>query len=192
MVEKCYKEKTKMIMNFWNKIFNKTADLFSKINLSKKSIIWIVGSVVVIVGLVFLCLWIFMGGHSSNTDVVLVTQANIKVQKNVITDYYQAIDSKNYKKAYSLTSKNFQRGLSYSNFKYQYKNYINSVQVKSIARLEQFSTNTSGAYNVTFNATYKNKYPVGDGTLPTIHVVQRDKTQGNDWKIDSIGIKTNG
>jgi len=181
-----------MRIDIFNNLFDKVANFFSKINLSKKSIILIIVSVVVIVGLVFLFLGIFVWGNDNSSNVISVTQANIKVQKSVITDYYQAIDSKNYKKAYSLTSKNFQRGLSYSNFKYQYKNYINSVQVKSIVRLEQFSTNTSGAYDVTFNATYKNKYPAGDGTLPTIHVVQRDKIQENNWKIDSIGIKTNG
>jgi hypothetical protein len=124
-------------------------------------------------------------GNGSNPSSP-VTQKEIKAQKKVITEYYQAINKKDYQKAYSLTSTNFKNGLSYPNFEFQYGNYLTSVQIKSMARLDQFSNKTSGAYDVSFDATYKKKYTNGDGKLPTVHVVQKEESQ---WKIDSIGIK---
>lgn len=114
-----------------------------------------------------------------------ITQAEIKEQKEVINNYYKAINDKDYKKAYEMTTLAFQRGLSFPNFKYRYSAYLNSVEVNSISRLENFSEKNSGVYEVSFDVKYKQKYLYGDDNLPTVHVI---KKEGN-WKIDSIGVK---
>ena len=65
----------------------------------------------------------------------VITAKEIADQKKVINEYYQAIDQGKYRVAYNLTSVNFQKGTSYKNFIYQYKEFVKSVKIKSIARL---------------------------------------------------------
>ena len=144
---------------------------------------------IVIVALVFLGIFLF---STSNSDGVTkpgeITSKEIADQRIVIEKYYQAIDQGKYGNAYNATSANFQRGTSYKNFVYQYENYIKNVKIKSIVRLMQYSDKDDGVFKVTFNVVYKQKYPYGNGELPGVHVLQREKKKSPVWKIDSIGI----
>jgi len=118
----------------------------------------------------------------------VITAKEIADQKKVINEYYQAIDQGKYRVAYNLTSVNFQKGTSYKNFIYQYKEFVKSVKIKSIARLTQYSDKDDGVFNVTFNVVYKQKYPYFNGKLPGVHVLQREKKKSPVWRIDSIGV----
>ena len=135
---------------------------------------------------------VFLSGCGSKPTLGQPTKAEIAAQEKVIQDYYENINKNKYKAAYDLTTANFKKGLSYPNFKFQYEAYINSVKVKAIARMERFSNKNNGVFNVTFDATYKQKYPYNNGELPSVHVVQREKGESNIWKIDSIGVGQNG
>jgi len=157
------------------------AELLSVVAM-KKTTCWRTALAVVLLFVVFLS-----GCGGGKPKVEKITEAEIAAQKKVIQNYYQDIDKKDYEAAYDLTSKNFQRGLSYPNFVYQYKEYVDNVKVKSTEWLEKYSNKTSGVFNVSFDAVYKKKYPVGDGNLPTLHVIAKD---GKKWKLDSIGIDT--
>jgi hypothetical protein len=117
-----------------------------------------------------------------------ITAKEIADQKKVINEYYQAIGQGKYRVAYNLTSLNFQKGTSYKNFVFQYKQYVASVKIKSIARLTQYSDKDDGVFNVTFNVVYKQKYPYFNGKLPGVHVLQREKKKSPVWRIDSIGV----
>lgn len=143
--------------------------------------------VIVIIFLILTGIFLFSNDNSASKSQE-ITKKEIADQEKLINQYYEAIGQGNYKVAYNLTSANYQRGRSYENFVYQYKTYIKSVKIKSITRLKQYSNKTTGVFNVTFNAIYKQKYSDGNGELPQMHVVQRDKENGNKWKLDSIGI----
>ena len=116
---------------------------------------------IVIVALVFLGIFLF---STSNSDGVTkpgeITKKEIADQKKVINEFYQAINQGKYRDAYNLTSLNFQKGTSYKNFVYQYKEYIKSVKIKSIVRLTQSSDKDNGVFNVTFDAIYKDRKSV--------------------------------
>jgi len=160
-----------------------------KVRDSEHLIVIVIVVAIVIAALVFLGVFFF--GSSNGNSVAQpgkITNKEIADQKTVINEFYQAIDQGKYRDAYNLTSANFQRGTSYKNFVYQYENYIKSVKIKSIERLTQYSDKDNGAFSVTFNATYKQKYPYGNGKLPGVHVLQREKKKSPVWKIDSIGI----
>jgi len=143
-----------------------------------------------IVAILLLAVLLTGCGNDSATDVVadVVTKADIENQKKVIQDYYGYINNhedKDYEDAYELTSKNFQSGLSFKSFIPQYKECLDSVKVNSVEYLEEYTSNNSWAYNVSFDAVYKKQYSSGDGNLPPIHVIIKE---GKDWKIDSIGM----
>jgi len=146
---------------------------------------------IVIAALVFLGVF-FFGSSNGVSQSGKITGKEIADQKKVINEYYQAINQGKYRDAYNLTSANYQRGTSYKNFVYQYENYIKSVKIKSIERLTQYSDKNDGVFNVTFDATYKKKYPYGNGELPGIHTLQRETPKSTVWKIDSIGVGQRG
>jgi len=142
---------------------------------------------VVAISLVFVGI-LFSGCGSGVPKPEPITSKEIADQKKVINEYYQAIDQGKYRVAYNLTSVNFQKGTSYKNFIYQYKEFVKSVKIKSIARLTQYSDKDDGVFNVTFNVVYKQKYPYFNGKLPGVHVLQREKKKSPVWRIDSIGV----
>jgi len=131
---------------------------------------------------------LFSGCSNGVPKPAVITSKEIADQKKVIKEYYQAINHGKYRAAYNLTTVNYQRGTSYENFVYQYKAYINKVKITSIERQTQYSDKDNGVFYVTFKATYKQKYPYGDGGLPGVHVLQRENKGSTIWKIDSIGV----
>lgn len=148
----------------------------------------VVAIIVVVVALILI--GVFFGSSNGNdvSQPGKITNKEIADQKKVINEYYQAIDQGKYRVAYNLTSVNFQKGTSYKNFIYQYKEFVKSVKIKSIARLTQYSDKDDGVFNVTFNVVYKQKYPYFNGKLPGVHVLQREKKKSPVWRIDSIGV----
>jgi len=149
----------------------------------------VVAIIVVVVALILIGVFLF--GNSNSKGVSQpgkITAKEIADQKKVINEYYQAIGQGKYRVAYNLTSLNFQKGTSYKNFIYQYKEFVKSVKIKSIARLTQYSDKDDGVFNVTFNVVYKQKYPYFNGKLPGVHVLQREKKKSPVWRIDSIGV----
>ena len=144
-----------------------------------------------IVCLVVIGIFLFGGGNSKPISGK-PTKAEIAAQEKVIRNYYGDINEKDYKAAYELTSTNFQKGMSYANFRFEYKTYISSVKIESMTRMYKYSAKNNGVFNVTFNAIYRQKYPYFKGELPTVHVVQREKEKSNNWKLDSIGVGLSG
>ena len=147
----------------------------------------VVAAIVVIVSLTLIGVFLLGNGNTVSKSGE-ITKKDITDQEKVLNEYYEAIDQGKYKDAYNLTSANYRRGRSYDNFVYQYKEYIKSVKIKSMERISQYSDKENGVFNLTFDAIYKQKYPDGNGELPAIHVLQREKKKSPVWKIDSIGI----
>ena len=146
---------------------------------------------IIVVAISLILIGVFFFGTSNGDGVAkpeAVTSKEIADQIKVINEYYEAIDQGKYRVAYNLTSVNFQKGTSYKNFIYQYKEFVKSVKIKSIARLTQYSDKDDGVFNVTFNVVYKQKYPYFNGKLPGVHVLQREKKKSPVWRIDSIGV----
>jgi len=141
---------------------------------------------VVIVSLILI--GVFLSGCGKESKSGEITAKEIADQQKVITQYYGYIDQGKYKDAYALTTVGFQRGLSYDNFVYQYREYVKSVKVIAMNRLKQFSDKNNGAFNVALDPSYRKKYPYGDGQLPQVHVLQRENPGSAVWKIDSIGV----
>jgi NTF2-like N-terminal transpeptidase domain len=152
----------------------------------------IIAVTVVVISLIFIGVFLLGGNGNSVSKPQRITAKEIADQKKVIDEYYQAIDQGNYRNAYNLTDANFKNGMSYKNFVYQYKEFVKSVKIKSIARLMQYSDKDNGVFNVTLNATYKQKYPYYNGELPGVHVLQRDKKGSTVWRLDSIGVGQGG
>jgi hypothetical protein len=138
----------------------------------------------------FFLVMMFLGAGCGNSQSSgNLTKEEIEEQKATITEYYEFVGKMEYEKAYDMTSENYQNGVSFPNFKYQYENFIEKIKVNSMNMLEEFNEADTGVYNVTFDATYKKDYPFGDGKLPALHVVaQKDGS----WKIDSIGVDIDG
>jgi hypothetical protein len=108
--------------------------------------------------------------------------------QQVIYDYYNAINGKRYQDAYNLTSDDFKAHYkSFADFEASYRDYVSSVRVVSLTRLDQFSTNQNIEYQAVYDATYIKPYPAGGGTLPTINVVVPDSVNENHWLLNEIG-----
>jgi hypothetical protein len=106
----------------------------------------------------------------------------------VIYNYYDAINDKRYQDAYNLTSDAFKSHYtSFSAFEASYRDYVSSVAVVSLTRLDQFSTNQRIEYQAVYDAKYIKPYPGGGGTLPTVNVVVPDTVNENHWTLDEIG-----
>jgi len=126
---------------------------------------------------------------SQNTVPQTSPQGKIIPQEQlVIYDYYNAINAKNYQDAYNLTSDAFKSHYkSFSEFEASYRDYVSSVSVVSLTRLDQFSTNQRIEYQAVYDAKYIKPYPAGSGKLPPINVVVPDTVNANHWVIDEIG-----
>lgn len=108
-------------------------------------------------------------------------------EQQVIYNYYKAVNEKRYKDAFNLASGRFKSQYgSLSDFEATYRDFVNSVKVVSLTRLDQFSTGTLIEFRAVYDATYIKPYPAGDGKLPTINTVVPDATNQNRWMIDEI------
>jgi|GEM_PF-3242683 len=96
----------------------------------------------------------------------------------IITYYYNAIDSQNYKKA-----ARYRFGVSAKKLQKQYKPYIKSVSVTKATKMPRLKQDEV-CFNVVFKATYIKEYPAGSGQLPNFHCLKQDR-KGN-WKISQI------
>lgn len=112
----------------------------------------------------------------------------IPKDQQVIYSYYDYINEKHYQAAYDLTSDNFKSHYtSFAEFEASYRDYVSSVKVVSLTRLDQFSTNQRIEYQAVYDATYIKPYPAGSGALPPINVVVPDTVNENHWLLDEIG-----
>jgi len=108
--------------------------------------------------------------------------------QQVIYSYYGYINDKHYQAAYDLTSDGFKSHYaSFAAFEASYRDYVSSVKVVSLTRLDQFSTNQRIEYQAVYDATYIKPYPGGGGVLPPINVVVPDTVNANHWLLDEIG-----
>jgi len=76
-----------------------------------------------------------------NTAPSTTPQSQVVPQEQqVIYDYYSAINDKRYQDAYNRTSDDFKSHYtSFSEFEASYRQYVSSVKVVSLTRLDQFS-----------------------------------------------------
>jgi hypothetical protein len=112
----------------------------------------------------------------------------IPKDQQVVYDYYNAINEKRYQAAFDLTSNDFKSHYaSFAAFEASYQDYVSSVKVVSLMRLDQFSTNQRIEYQAVYDATYIKPYPAGSGALPPINVVVPDSVNPNHWLLDEIG-----
>jgi hypothetical protein len=88
-----------------------------------------------------------------------------------------------------MTSNDFKSHYaSFSAFEASYRDYVSSVKVLSLTRLDQSSTNQRIEYQTVYGATYIKPYPAGSGQLPTINIVVPDTVNPNHWLLDEIGM----
>jgi hypothetical protein len=109
-------------------------------------------------------------------------------EEQIVYDYYKAINEKRYQDAFSMTSDRFKSSYaSLAAFEASYKDYVESVRVLSLLRLDQFSTPQRIEFDATYDARYIKPYPAGSGKLPPINTVVPDTVNPNHWLLDEIG-----
>jgi hypothetical protein len=102
----------------------------------------------------------------------------------VIRAYYQAINDGDYAAARTYLSS--QMTATAAQMKQSYSPYIKSVAITRLTRQPQVESNGEQVFDVTFKAVYYRRFPVGNGALPTVHVLQKI---GDKWKIIDIVMK---
>jgi hypothetical protein len=109
-------------------------------------------------------------------------------QQQLIYDYYNAINNKHYDLAWAMTTADFKSHYpTLAAFTASYADYVSSVIVVSVKKLDQFSTAQKEEYETAYDATYIKKYPAGSGYLPPINVVVPDPAHAGKWLLDEIG-----
>jgi hypothetical protein len=117
------------------------------------------------------------GGVSSET----------KAQEQVIYDYYSALNDRNYKGAYDLTSAHFRsRYGSLAEFTAYYKDFITSVKVSSLKKLDGLSTLQKAEFATNYLADYVKSNPPATGYLPPINTVVPAPGRPGKWLIYDI------
>jgi hypothetical protein len=117
------------------------------------------------------------------------TQTNPRpAEEQIVYDYYKAINDKRYQDAFAMTSDRFKSSYaSFAAFEASYRDYVQSVKVVSLRRLDQFSTPQRIEFDATYDAAYIKPYPAGSGQLPPVNVVVPDAVNPNHWLLDGIG-----
>jgi hypothetical protein len=151
------------------------------------------GVVVVVLALVAL-LAAGCGKKSTTTPVKKNTTPSTTPQNQVIPkdqqviyDFYNDINTRHFQNAYNLTSNDFRSQYSsFTAFEDSYGDYVKSVKVVSLTRLEGFSTNQRVEYQAVYDATYIKPFPAAGGVLPPINVVVPDSVNENHWLLDKV------
>lgn len=108
-------------------------------------------------------------------------------EERVVVDYYRAINDKSYQAAYNLTSTNIKSKYgSLADFTAYYRDFITSVEVVYLKKLDQYSTPQKVEFDINYRADYVKSNPPATGYLPPINIVVPDPAHAGKWLLDEI------
>ncbi len=107
-------------------------------------------------------------------------------EEQLLYDYFAAINDGRYEDAYAMWAAN-QRPTSFSEFAASYRDYVDTVEVRSLKKLPEFSSPGNEVYQVDLDATYIKEYPAGSGEIPGVWTVVQDFNNPDKWLIADEG-----